>query len=136
MKKSLPQNKPQNKPKKLPRKKIDDKKLIAEADKLCREYVFARDGYRCVLCGATDSLQWSHLISRVKTATRWIPENSTCMCMRCHYKHHKQGPEEYVLWYIHTYGLESYEELVRLSKQPVKRAAEAARWIAEYKLKK
>jgi len=43
------------------------------------------------------------------------------MCARCHYRHHKQGPEEYTAWFLQTYGEDAYLDLVRRSKQPVKR---------------
>ena len=96
-------------------------RLIKRLDDKTREIVFERDGYQCVLCGSTEALQWSHLISRTKTAVRWDPINSTCMCARCHYRHHKQGPEEYTAWFLQTYGEDAYLDLVRRSKQPVKR---------------
>lgn len=90
---------------------------VKKLDAAVREIVFNRDR-RCVLCGAVDDLQWSHLISRARYRTRWDTRNSAVMCRGCHWKHHKCGPEQFTLWFIETYGLPAYEELYRLAYQP------------------
>ncbi len=95
-----------------PKRKAKRKKIpaVSKIDAAIRTIVFERDR-RCVLCGSIESLQWSHLISRRKWATRWDLRNSAVMCARCHYKHHKQGPEAYTSWFLQKYGAEEYEAL-------------------------
>lgn len=67
-------------------------------DDLCRDVVFARDGYKCIRCGAvcTESwinsrgatsyavIQWSHILSRTYKSIRWNPLNSAPKCGGCH----------------------------------------------------
>lgn len=106
------------KPTKKRKKKSAAAGKIKKLDAAIRDLVFRRDR-ACVLCGSTDRLQWSHLISRARTATRWDLRNSVVMCASCHYRHHKQGPEAFTLWYIHTHGLAEYEALVAKSKTPL-----------------
>jgi 5-methylcytosine-specific restriction endonuclease McrA len=91
---------------------------VKKLDAAVREIVFRRDG-ACVICGSTDRLQWSHLITRARYRTRWDTRNSAVMCAACHYRHHKQGPEAYTLWFIHTYGLAEYEALCRDASTPL-----------------
>ncbi len=91
---------------------------VKKADAIIREIVMARDK-RCVICGSPDNLQWSHLITRRKYSVRWDTRNSCMMCARCHFRHHRQGPEEYVLWFLRNYGQEEYEALVLRSNTPL-----------------
>lgn len=91
---------------------------VKKLDNITRDLVFARDG-RCVICGSTERLQWSHLITRARYAVRWDLRNSAVMCSACHFRHHRQGPEAYTLWYISTYGLHEYEALVLKSNTPM-----------------
>lgn len=120
--------------KKSKTRKQPQKQIIKELDSKIRQQVFERDGYRCVLCNSTETLQWSHLISRKKISTRWDPINSVCMCARCHYRHHMQGPEYFTIWFLQTYGEDVYEQLVRKAYTPTKREeaiAEAIRYISK-----
>ena len=61
----------------------------AKLDKLCREVVLARDGWRCRKCGAAgEALQWAHIHSRRFLSTRWELSNSVALCARCHWAGH------------------------------------------------
>lgn len=71
------------------RGEVTDRQL----DDACRAVVFARDGYRCTICGTDKNLQWSHLRSRRYKATRWNPQNSMTHCSGCHkFKWHEPPP--------------------------------------------
>ena len=97
------------------------RRLEKKADDLTRKLILARDK-RCVICGSTEVLQWSHLITRRKIAVRWDPLNSVIMCRSCHARHHKQGPEEYISWFLRTYGAEEYQSLVQRANRPLSSA--------------
>jgi len=59
--------------------------VIRELDAITRrEVVEERDGNKCIRCGATDSIQWSHVHSRRHHCIRWDPENSKALCAACH----------------------------------------------------
>lgn len=47
-----------------------------------REAIFSRDGYRCVLCGATDGLTVDHVISVYRGGTD-DHSNLQTLCNRC-----------------------------------------------------
>jgi len=97
------------------------RRLEKKADDLTRDRIMARDK-RCVICGSTQVLQWSHLITRRKYSVRWDTRNSCMMCARCHFRHHRQGPEEYVSWFMRTYGAEEYQSLVQRANRPLSSA--------------
>ena len=107
-------------PKPTPKKKKKAASIgkIKKLDNLTRDIVFARDG-RCVICGSSERLQWSHLITRKKYATRWDTLNSAVMCAACHFRHHKLGPEAFVLWFLRIHGQVAYEALCRKAYTPL-----------------
>lgn len=56
-----------------------------EADRICREIVFRRDGYRCVKCGTDKALTPSHIRPRGKCPRMtWMTKNVLTMCSACH----------------------------------------------------
>jgi len=68
---------------------VSDKDL----DAACRAVVFARDGYRCVMCGTDKNLQWSHVRNRSYKIIKWWPPNSKALCSGCHkFKWHADRP--------------------------------------------
>lgn len=69
---------------------------VALADKLVADAVKSRDR-RCLSCGATERLQWAHIISRQATYIRWDPENSIALCARCHHRFTLR-PGEWAAW--------------------------------------
>lgn len=58
------------------------------ADKLARQVVLYRDGYRCQRCGKTDRegavIQWAHIIRRGALSIRWKEDNAVALCAECH----------------------------------------------------
>ena len=48
-----------------------------------RKEVLERDGYKCICCEDTDSLQIAHYIPRSRLGLG-IPQNLGVMCIRCH----------------------------------------------------
>jgi len=85
---------------------------IQTLDDLCREVVFARDGYACQKCGwkctevtyspsgkvQAGKLQWCHVFSRRYHSVRWDPDNSLALCSGCHLWQH-QNPTLASEWY-------------------------------------
>jgi 5-methylcytosine-specific restriction endonuclease McrA len=68
-----------------------------EADRLCRLVVLERDGYTCQRCGATEAIQWCHILTRSELSLRWNPLNSLALCASCHvYMTHR--PVEWMEW--------------------------------------
>lgn len=58
----------------------DDPRWLA-----CRLAVLARDGYRCVRCGATDDLEVNHVLGITGTDDDFDPELCLTACKRgCH----------------------------------------------------
>ena len=47
-----------------------------------RQAIFKRDGFKCIICGATDNLTLDHIIPRSKGGTS-EPENLQTLCKRC-----------------------------------------------------
>lgn len=71
------------KPKKQPIKWVE-KELDALASKLCK----AVAGHKCVRCGATEYLQWHHIVTRRIKTLRWDMSNGLCLCRGCHFWWH------------------------------------------------
>jgi len=82
-------------------------------DALCRTVVMERDGRRCVRCGSTDWLQWSHVYTRRILCLRWDPRNSKILCASCHRWWH-DNPAESGPWWVGMVGEEVAEELRRI----------------------
>ena len=83
-----------------------------EADRLCREIVYRRDGYRCVKCGTDKALTPSHVRPRGKCPRMtWMTKNILTMCAACHLHWWHKDPIAAVDWLRVKYpGL--YEELL------------------------
>lgn len=80
-------------------REITDKVL----DAACRAVVFARDGYRCLVCGGTSYLQWAHVYSRRYKSIRWDPQNSMALCAKHHLEWHHQ-PVASAMWWRERVG--------------------------------
>lgn len=84
----------------LRRKRKDP--MVKLLDSLCRQVVFARDGYKCAFSGETRNLQWAHIRSRRYISTRWSPENSLCLSAGSHlFAHH--NPLIFSEWFERHY---------------------------------
>jgi hypothetical protein len=91
------------------------RKLISECDNLVSLIVRKRDK-RCVCCGSSEKLTAGHLITRSAHIVRFDLTNNNCQCSSCNFLH-EYRPERYIAWWVNHYGLESYLNLVQLSKQ-------------------
>jgi len=111
---------------KLQKRKEDvkGKYWLNKADRAWALEVKARAG-ACEICGATEHLNSHHIIPREVKATRHIPENGICLCV----KHHKYGMESIhknpakVLAWIRCYLPSRYDWIIHnihnVSTKPV-----------------
>ena len=59
-------------------------------DNVVRQYIKERDGQKCITCGChkdsttSQTLDWSHKISRSNLFLRWDERNSIAQCRQCH----------------------------------------------------
>ena len=83
---------------------------LRDLDKACREYVFQRDGGRCLKCQSPDQLQWAHVYTRRYRTVRHHPWGSMLLCAGCHLWWHKE-PLEATLWLSTVWPKERIEEL-------------------------
>lgn len=70
--------------------KSERKKLVDKLDRVFSEYIRKRDGYRCIVCGATREstvIQCGHLFSRVSHSARFDELNASAQCMGCNLRH-------------------------------------------------
>jgi len=87
--------------------------LIKKCDVLFSEII--RSQGECEVCGKTENLQCSHVLSRRHLHTRWDLDNALCLCVRCHlYWQHKE-PHEFVRWFDDKFGGDLYAELKKRS---------------------
>jgi len=66
------------------RKTLSIRKMVIALDKAARLAVLERDGWKCVRCGSTGNIQWSHVHSRRHYCLRWDEDNSKALCAACH----------------------------------------------------
>lgn len=90
-------------------KKPSKTQMRNRCDALFSKIVRLRDR-RCTACGATDSLQCSHHISRRYLIIRYELSNATTHCVRCHlfFTH---SPLEHRRWIEGHIGAERLREL-------------------------
>jgi len=68
-------------------------------DKQIREACFARDGYRYVRCGRTDTLAPSHIYPKGKyPSMRYVLDNVKTLCYGCHIHFWHKSPIEAWEW--------------------------------------
>ena len=102
-------------------------------DSWCRELVKLRDK-KCVTCGARGFkdedghwwaarddgrvvlLDWSHLFSRGRDATRWVMDATYAQCRICHALHHRQDQHPLRSYAYKRLGQERMDELYLLSR--------------------
>jgi hypothetical protein len=98
--------------------KSERRKLVAKADKIFSEYIRARDGYQCFICGKIGGvMQCGHLITRADYSVRWFELNGNCSCPGCNMRH-EYDYSIYHNKFIAIKGNEAWEEirLKRLDK--------------------
>ena len=97
------------------------KQIRKQLDREWPDAVKKRDGYRCVLTGATENIHAHHWVVRRKgsNATRWLLDNGVTVCGAIHRQVHKMGPALEVVEAISDYmsqfvSDERKEEIMRL----------------------
>jgi hypothetical protein len=124
-----PQKRPRKIRRRLPRaKKTPLAKLKKEADRLWREAVLKRDGYKCRNCEQPQeslannglSLQGAHgFRRRTYGRVRWDLENGFALCERCHV-FFTWRETEWGLWMVTQLGRETLDLLLAKSRAPFK----------------
>lgn len=100
------------------RKKSEKMKIIDKIHSVMREIRLYQEP-KCVTCNGTKGdkvLQLGHIITKGCNSTRFDWDNLHTQCRTCN-NIHEYRPEIYIDWYIRTYGLESWQDLVRRSKK-------------------
>lgn len=104
-------------------KKLTKKGLETRLDKLCREIVLRRDGYRCQVCDRhmEKGLNTHHIFSRHNRNMRWLTLDLISLCPN----HHKRGvnsahnsPAEFLEWFKEKYSNDVYDYLLIASRVP------------------
>ena len=99
-------------------RKLTRKSLVRLCDKEMSLYVRGRDKM-CVICGTRENLTCGHLMSRVAYSTRWLLDNCFTQCASCNLRH-EYNPHPFVAWYVHMFGWDKYEALIRRHSQTSK----------------
>ena len=115
---------------KLSKKTRARRKSVKALDADARQKVFERDGFKCVRCGKTEGIQWCHVITRGRTALRWLPENALTLCAGHHEFWWHKHPLESGPWFEHTFP-ERYALLMGLKDKPCELTAKDLREMAE-----
>ena len=93
----------------------------ATADRKIREFVFKRDGYKCVFCKRSREQGWkiepSHYWGRADSALRYELDNIDTLCAKCHMDHEPNKQGFYREWKIKQLGIVRYEEMERIHYQ-------------------
>lgn len=104
---------------------------VRELDRLAREVVMRRDGYKCRMCGATQHLQWCHIYSRRYQSLRWDPDNALTLCAGDHlWQHHNPLDSARVIEALIGPGTAARLRMVMQTKRKVDRAAWKL-WLTE-----
>ena len=102
-------------------KKSPRRKLVAELDRVFSLYIRAKSKV-CVFCGKPTE-HWFHIITRAKYAVRWDESNAVPSCAGCNFRM-EYDPHPFIKWYIDTYGLPAYEDLILRSNKIAKFSAD------------
>ena len=89
------------------------RQLKAELDRLCREIVFRRAGYKCEWCGSEKRLQWAHIMPRRYRHLVHDPANALCLCMHHHLFVWHRNPLEAAAW-LASYKGTDFLQLLRI----------------------
>jgi len=58
--------------------------LMKKLDDVWKVVIKERDGYKCQVCGRTDTLNSHHIIGKRNKVTRWEMDNGICLCTSHH----------------------------------------------------
>lgn len=92
--------------------------LIHKADKALSDYVrrgWSRHG-KCPLCNIRPVQCCFHIISRRRKILRWSDRNVIGSCKACNYQE-QYYPDLSRSWYIDTFGVDAYLDLVGESRK-------------------
>lgn len=94
--------------------------LMLECDRLVREQVFARDGFKCVRCGGDKHLHAAHVLPKGShPRMRFMPINVLTMCLHDHIFWCHKDPLAFTEWFKQKYP-ERYIELLIWDRQAPK----------------
>jgi hypothetical protein len=106
--------------------KVSSRNDAVELDKLARQIVMIRDGFRCRRCNkgirgdkANRLILQSHHIrpKGSSPALRWELDNLLCVCSWCHmFFFHSRDPYEVAQWYLEHLGTEHMEHLGMMNR--------------------
>jgi hypothetical protein len=88
--------------------------LVARLDNLFSHYIRLRDKRafgRCPFCSGPIQCCF-HFVTRSKHSVRWENRNAVGSCHGCNFKN-EHDPHFAISWYIESYGLENYNQLVK-----------------------
>ena len=96
------------------------KHLIKVNWELCRKVAEERDGYKCIICEATERLQLDHCITRNKKKVFYETDHLNFLCPHCHTtKSFQSGcalDKRVDQITIKRIGKRRYDELLRMSE--------------------
>ena len=93
--------------------KTDKAKAKNKLDEACKKYIKARDGHKCVICGAEYTISpkgrkagvhWGHFLAKNRLAMRWNEINIHAQCSRCNFMH-ESSCVPYYQWMEERYGV-------------------------------
>jgi 5-methylcytosine-specific restriction endonuclease McrA len=105
------------KEKKVAKKSVS--KLKKQADKVFSEYIRRRDNGVCATCGTVrqwKEMQNGHYVSRSHNSLRYDERNCNTQCVACN-MFKKGAMDEYALFIIRKYGIDTLHELKRLKNE-------------------
>jgi len=98
-----------------------DNKLLKEADAVFSRWIRTRDGWTCIVCGATEKIQNGHLFRRHIKALRFNVINCNAQCSSCNF-HHNHDDFPYFAKAIQKWGAEAIGKLTEIAtNNPVKK---------------
>jgi hypothetical protein len=106
-----------------PKKLTKRQQLCMKLEKLSKEYMYLRDGLKCVVCNKGQHLQWGHLFSRRVYATRYDPDNYYVQCSSCNLRH-TFDTVPYYTWFIDNFGREKFDDLYHRWKSGAKQSTQ------------
>ena len=93
------------------------KKLEARCEELWKQACRKRDNDRCRYCGATESLQVHHIVSRRHHSTKYDTDNGITLCAGHHkFFAHAACNTPWFIWLENQIGLDAIADLGKRSQ--------------------